>query len=594
MLQQLGVIDASFLYTETAETPMHVGSLYLYEPPSGYTGDFYEDFKAYIASRMHEFPVFTRKLAQLPFDLDAPFWIDDKAIDIDYHIRRATVPKPGGFAQLEELAAQLHSTLLDRTRPLWEIYIIDGLADGRVAELTKFHHAGFDGSAAMALTLLLYSTTPVAQPAPPPQPAREQEQQEQLDLIKLLDLMYTSPLRQYLRAMQAVPDFLKVWTKLWLIDPETLRLEPPELPPLAPWTRLNASISNQRSFAARTVSFKDIRRIAKHNGVTVNDTVLAICSAALRRYLGATGDLPSTSLTAFVPMSLRETGNTEMSIQTVGMLCSLATDIADPVKRLLAIHDSTQKAKRLTDTIKSVAFAVASPWGAPALVSGVMNLLGRYHLTDGLRPIANLTISNMVGSPVPLYLVGAKLLANYPMSIATHGAAVNVTVLSYGDNLDIGVVACRRAMPDVQDFADYIVDALDELSTASFKPAATVREPAGSARRGTKRPTTAKTMRAKRASRVAKPARAKAAPRPKPAAKESTRKFPYIVARNTTPAETERAGRSGKPAAADAAKASGERAATTPSPGGKSPAPSSSANRLEQDERRPPSSPTHR
>lgn len=559
MLQQLGVTDASFLYMETPETPMHVGSLYVYELPAGHTGDFYEDFKAYIASRLHLSPVFTRKLAQLPFDIDAPLWIEDDAIDLEYHIRRATLPKPGRFDQLEELVAELHSGLLDRSRPLWQIYIIDGLADGHVAEYTKFHHAGFDGSAAMALIRVLYDTTPVPRPVPP-RPAPHQK--EALDLINLIGLLYASPLRQYLRAMQIIPDFLKVWTKLTLLDPETLRLEPPALPPLSPWTPLNVAITNQRSYAARTVSLKNIKRIAKTNGTTVNDVVLAMCGGALRRYLGGNDSLPPAPLTAFVPMSLREAGNMQMSNQTIGMICSLATDTDDPVDRLRAIHQSSEKAKHLTDTIKSVALDMYSPWGVPMLVSGAMNLLGRYHLTDRMRPIANLTISNMIGSPVPLYIAGAKLLANYPMSIPIHGAALNITVMSYGENLDVGLVACRRTVPDVHKIADYMVEALDELSSALFKPA----KPVGATHRAKKKRATGKTARRERTHASAKPAKVKTPAAAKGVQNQQDKpKYPYIAANNGTVTDAARQLAAGKSDGADARAASGESSTTTPS-----------------------------
>lgn len=466
MLHQLADADASFLYFETPETPMHVGGLYLYDLPPAYSGDFYEDFKKWIGERMHLFPIFTRKLVQLPLDVDAPAWIEAEEVDLSYHIRRHTVPKPGRFDQLEELVGRLHSNFLDRSRPLWEIYIIDGLADGRVAEFTKFHHAGFDGSAAMALVQKLYDTTPVPRPVPPPPPPHEKEQ---ADMINMLSLLIASPMRQYLRAMRNIPDIFKVWSKLFLPDPETLRLLPPELPPIAPATRLNVSITSQRSYAARTVSLKDVKQVAKSNNATVNDVVMAMGSGALRRYLREKKDLPRESMTAFIPMSVREAGDMQMTIQTIGMIGSLATDITDPVKRLHAIHESAQKAKYLTDTLKPALLGWPLPLGAPIMAYGMMNIIGRYHAADRLPPFANLTISNVVGSPIPLYISGAKLIANYPMSIPVHGSALNITVQSYCDSLDMGLTACRHTLPDVRKIGDYMVAALAELKAATFK-----------------------------------------------------------------------------------------------------------------------------
>lgn len=500
MLQQLGTIDANFLYMETPETPMHVGGLYLYELPPGYTGDYYEDFKAHIRSRMHLFPIFTRKLTQLPFDIDAPLWVKDEEVDLDYHIRRHTVPKPGRFDQLEELVGRLHSNFLDRSRPLWEIYIIDGLADGHVAEYAKFHHAGFDGAAAMAFLQSLYDLSPIPRQVPPP--TNSPDDKDTLDPVKLMGLVYSNAVRQYFRAMQAIPDFLKAWAKLTLPDPANLKPEPAEIPHLAPHTRLNVSISSQRSYAARTISLKEVKAVAKANEMKVNDVVLAMCSGALVRYLKEKNDLPAESLTAFVPISIREPGNTEMNNQVLGMICNLATDVLDPIKRLQTIHESALRAKRFTETIKSAMLNLLSPWGAPFLLHGLMDMLGHYHLADRARPLANLTISNTIGPPVPLYLAGAKMVASYPISIPTHGSALNITVESYWDNMDIGLTACRHTLPDVRRLGDYIVSAFEELKSAALKRAvpkvaeAPAEAPAP-ARGRTKAKRAAKTTRAK-------------------------------------------------------------------------------------------------
>ena len=558
MLQQLAGADASFLYFETPETPMHVGGLYLYDLPPGYSGDFYEDFKKWIGERMHLFPIFTRKLVQLPLDIDAPAWIEADDVDLDYHIRRHTVPKPGRFDQLEELVGRLHSNFLDRSRPLWEIYIIDGLADGRVAEFTKFHHAGFDGSAAMALVQKLYDTTPVPRPVPPPAPPHEKEH---ADMVNMLSLLFASPMRQYLRAMRSIPDIFKVWSRLFLPDPETLRLLPPELPPIAPATRLNVSITSQRSYAARTVSLKDVKQVAKSNGVTVNDVVMAMCSGALRRYLSDRRDLPREAMTAFVPMSVREAGNMQMTIQTIGMISSLATDITDPVKRLHAIHESAQKAKYLTDTLKPALLGWSLPWGAPIMAYGMMNMIGRYHVADRLPPFANLTISNVVGSPIPLYISGAKLIANYPISIPVHGSALNITVQSYCDSLDMGLTACRHALSDVRKIGDYMVAALAELKTA-MPQRAVPHTVAPEAVTSAEKPAPVSPAHAKkRRSAVAKPVRpkvAKVASKPKPAKEPKT---PRILTAQNNPVDQEaRDHRARGEGAAAATKSAGEQA----------------------------------
>ena len=559
MLQQLGTIDANFLYMETPETPMHVGSLYTYELPTGYTGDFYDNFKAHIKNRMHLFPILTRKLTQLPFDIDSPLWAKDNDVDLDYHIRRHTVPKPGRFDQLEDLVGRLHSNFLDRSRPLWEIYIIDGLADGRVAEYAKFHHAGFDGAAAMAFIQSLYDLTPISRPVPPP--SITDDDNEIVDPVKLMGLVYSNAVRQYFRAMQAIPDFLKAWAKLSLPDPNTLRLEPAEIPHLAPATRLNVSISSQRSYAARTISLKEVKQLAKANGATVNDVVLATCSGALQRYLRDKKDLPRESLTAFVPISVREAGNTEMNNQVFGMICSLATDVRDPMKRLARIHESAQRAKRFTETIKSAVLNILSPWGAPFLLHGLMDMLGHYHMADRTRPLANLTVSNNIGPPVPLYLAGARLVSCYPMSIPTHGSALNITVQSNCDNLDIGLTACRHTLPDVRNVGDYLVTAFEELKAAALKLAASQQATTAAAEKPA-----AKAARAKK-ERVAKTAGTKASRKSATKRAPTTEpKAPHVMSAKDNPVDRDSKRMQADPRlGAAAAHALSERTTATPS-----------------------------
>ena len=184
-MDHLSSVDASFLHLETPETPMHVGSLMLFDLPEGYQGDYYDDVKALIAKRMHLCTLFHRKLAQMPFELADPVWIEDDDIDLDYHVRASTLRKPGSMAQLEALVARLHSSLLDRSRPLWEVYVIDGLASGQIAYYTKAHHSGIDGKAGVELAKVLYDTSPVTREVAPPRRLRG-GQKYQLGVAELL------------------------------------------------------------------------------------------------------------------------------------------------------------------------------------------------------------------------------------------------------------------------------------------------------------------------------------------------------------------------------------------------------------------------
>ncbi len=486
-MKQLGGIDASFLYMETPETPMHVGAVYLYEPPEGYSGNFYEDFKQHVAKRMHRVPMLKLRLVPVPFQLDHPLWGDDDHFELDYHIRQLRLPKPGTMEQLEELVGRLHSNFLDRSRPLWEFYVIEGLADGRIAEYTKLHHAAIDGAAGMALVKAIYDLSPIPSmiedllPAAQPQAPHADEKVEAKDVLRLA---YENFVRQQIRAVQWIPDAMKAVADLVLPDPKTLRLDAPkEVHLVAPKTRLNVAITSQRSFAARSVPLKDVKTIAKLADAKLNDVVLALCSTALRRYLEEKHELPGDPLTAFVPVSLREEGDESMGNQVFGMICSLATDIDDPLGRLRAIVESSQNAKRLTRSLKHAMPRDFSIPGVPWLMHGLADMFGYNRLADAMPPVANVVISNVPGPNVPLYLAGARMLTQYPVSIPAHGTALNITVQSYNGAMDFGLTACRKACPDVGHIADLIADALPELLEAVSRPPPAIAAPATKRRR---------------------------------------------------------------------------------------------------------------
>ena len=466
-MKKLGGIDASFLYMETPETPMHVAGLTFIELPAGYSGSFYEDYKAHIAKRMHLAPLLAKKLVQVPFDIDHPLLVDDDAIDLDYHIRRLSLTPPGTIAQLEDLVGRLHSNFLDRSRPLWEFYVIDGLQSGQVAIYTKIHHALVDGGAGMALNTMMYDLTrePREVEAPPP---KLREASKQLDPGMLLGTAYSNFLSQQIKMIQAIPDVWKTIANFALPDPATLKLPEPgrQALPIAPRTSLNGAITSQRIYTARSVPLADAKRIAKASGTTLNDVVMAVCGGALRRYLAEKNDLPAQPLVAFVPVSLRQPGNTDMSNQVFGMLCSIATDVADPLERLNAINTASSSAKQLTGKIKDLAPRDFALFGAPFFLQGLIGLYGRSKIADSLPPAANVTISNVPGPQQALYLAGAKLLTLYPVSIPAHGVGLNITVQSYCGSLDFGFTACRRTVPDIRKLGDFHVDALRELVDA--------------------------------------------------------------------------------------------------------------------------------
>jgi len=466
MFEQLSDQDAGYLYLETLETPQHVGGVSLVDLPPGYEGDFFADYRRQIADRLHLIPLLHRKLAPLPFDIDHPFWIDEPHVDLDYHIRLQTLPPPGRMAQLEELVGRLHSNFLDRTRPLWEFYVINGLASGQVAIYTKIHHAGMDGASSQHLVETMYDPTPeprqFARPVPPP--AAEGAPR----MEKLLRGVTEHVVRSEIRALQFVPELLKAWSRIALPDARTLRYDTASLPPLRPpKTLFNVAISSQRAYAARSLSLKRCKALARAADCKVNDIVLALCADVLRRYLHERDALPRQPMTAMVPVATRDPNAAPGAAnQNALMLCSLATHIADPVKRLQAIAASSQEQKKLLGNLRNLLLPDLSLVGSGLVMRGMVDLYRRAKLADQLPPFANLTVSNVPGPPVPLYIAGARVASFYPCSIPYHGTALNITVESYCDALDFGLIACRRTVPDVAELADNLTAALETLEAA--------------------------------------------------------------------------------------------------------------------------------
>ncbi len=459
-MHHLSGLDAMFLHIESPEMPMHVGSLNVMDLPPGYEGDFYEDAKAHIAARIHLAKVLTRKLALMPFDLSNPVWIDDDDIDLDHHVRHETLPKPGTNRQLQQYVGRLHSTLLDRSRPLWEFFIIDGLKSGQVALYTKAHHAAIDGQAGVAVAKAIFDFEPVGRVVKPPRP-NVRRNDYQLGIAELAGAAIRNTVLETVKLVQTAPTILRAVRDVVVPEkdengkrnwrpPSNLRL-------FGPRTLMNVAITNQRSFAGRTISLAETKMIGKTFGATLNDVVMATTAGAMRRYLQEYENLPVKSLVAAVPVSLREAGNTDTNNQVSMTVMTLATDIADPVERLYAIHTASDANKAMMGRVKGAIPTDFPMLGAPWLISSLASLFGRSRAANVLPPLANIIISNVPGSPVPMYFAGAKMVSYYPVSIATHGMALNITVQSYAGRLDYGLIACRRALPDVNDLGDYLL-----------------------------------------------------------------------------------------------------------------------------------------
>lgn len=477
-MKHLSGLDASFLHLETPEMPMHVGGLHLLTVPDHLQGDFIDAVKRHVADRMHLAAVFTKKLARMPLDIANPVWVDDDDVDLDYHIREVSLPRQGTQAQLEACVGRLHSSLLDRSRPLWEFYVLSGLQSGDVGFYTKIHHAALDGQGAIVLAQALLDMTPVPRAVEPPPPS-DGKSLYQPPVSSMLKAALGDTVAQYARLVKGVPTGLKV--AAGLLAPARGEDGKRRLLPsgwgMAPRTPLNVSITNQRAFATDRIDLAEALAAGKAFGATLNDVVLGIVSGALRRYLDEHGELPDEPLVAAVPVSLRADGDTQLNNQASMMLMKLASDVADPRERMRAIVKASARMKKTVSNVKSVMPTEFPSLGVPWLMSALVSIYGRARLADSMPPFANVVVSNVPGPRVPLYLAGARMNSHIPVSIVTHGLGLNVTVQSYNGALDVGIVACRRAMPDIALFVACMAAARQELFAAAQALAAPAAPP---------------------------------------------------------------------------------------------------------------------
>ena len=458
-MKALSGIDGAFLHLETPETPMHVASLHLFDLPPGYRGDFHADIQRLMRKRLHLAPVFTRKLAPMPLQFANPVWIEDDAVDLSHHVQRATLPAPGSLAQLEDLAGELHSQLLDRNRPLWQLTIIDGLRSGQAAYYIKVHHAVLDGQAGVLLAQALFDVTP----KPRSVPRRATPQAEHPGMASLAAAALKHDAGQFIKLIRHLPDVVKTLAGLFGAAPKERAGRLGRNFAFGPKTPLNAPITGERGFATATIPLAKLKHLATAHEATVNDIVLALCSGALRRYLALHGGIPKKPLIASMPISLRAAGDTAYTTQATLSLVNLNTQIAHPVKRLRAIRDASGATKALAQRARGVIPTDFPSLGTPWLLHGLAELYARSGLTTAIAPIANVVISNVPGPPVPLYAAGARMASYWPLSIAEHGLALNITVMSYAGAMGFGFTTARCAIPDARALSTALLAALDEL-----------------------------------------------------------------------------------------------------------------------------------
>jgi diacylglycerol O-acyltransferase / wax synthase len=497
-MRQLTSLDAQFLAMETPRTVGHVSGLAVLDPstaPGGRLGT--EEMCRLISDRLHLLPPFRWRLASVPFDLDLPYWIEDPDFDLDFHVREIGLPAPGDRGQLAEQVARIVARPLDRAHPLWELYVIQGLEDGRVALLTKIHHAAVDGMSGAEIMSILFDTSMEGRELPPPEAGDDagERQPSQLELLGRGLLGLPRPLRALsvlpaalprldsVPVVGAMPGALAVsraFTRIARLGRGTKDggvLERTNV--RAPLTRFNARVSPHRRFAFTSLPLERVKAIKNAAGVTVNDTVVAICAGALRAWLDERGELPAEPLVSMVPVSVRSREEQQTFGNRVStMFVPIPTDEPDPRRRLTRAHEILLAAKERHRALPADLLADASRFVPPALAARAARVTFEVLSSRRVAPTLNLVISNVPGPRDPLYCAGARLEANFPVSVIVHGVGLNITCLSYMDHVDFGIVVDRDQVEDAWTIIAALEAALAELDAAVCGAGASPEGPA--------------------------------------------------------------------------------------------------------------------
>jgi WS/DGAT/MGAT family acyltransferase len=471
-MEQLSGADASFIWMEQPNTPMHIGGIAIYDPSTAPGGkvrfkDILESFRA----RLHLAKSFRRKLVRLPGDIDNPYWIDDADFDLEYHVRHIALPKPGDWRQLCILAARLHARPLDMSKPLWEVYVIEGLDNvqglppGCFATFSKTHHAAIDGASGADTMAVIHSLTPDEPPPPPPE--NEWKGEPTPPIGELLWRTQLNTLAHPWRLARALAEAAPGWARLGdLIEKKEVTLQ--NTGP-APRTRFQNSVSAHRVVDGISVPLGDFKAIrASTPGSTVNDVMLTIVGGGLRRYLQSKGELPDEPLTAMAPISVRtERERGIQGNQVAAMVVSLGTDIADPLARLGVVHASAVNSKALTHAVGARTLAEYSNLMPSALAGLGARLSAELRLGDQNTPAVNTVVTNVPGPKVPLFFGGARLVKHIGTGPLYDGIALMHPVFSYAEEICLAFTADRELMPDPAFYAECLREAFDTLKAAA-------------------------------------------------------------------------------------------------------------------------------
>jgi len=466
-MQQLAGLDAALLYLETANVPMHIGSVAIFDPSTapGGTVRFKTIIKT-LVDRAHLAPYLRQRLFEVPFHADLPYWVKDDSFDPEFHIRHIALPKPGDWRQLCIQVARLHARGLDRSRPLWELYVIEGLDNvkgvppGSFAFVSKVHHAAIDGASSNDIGSAMCDLTPEVRVV---EGSGDWVADKPPTAFELAAKAYSNNLLKPLRFLEFLQRTMPAWSKA--LETSTNGQSRPS--PKVPRTRFNGVVSPHRVFEGVTFPLDDIKMIKNHAGGTVNDAVLAICAGALRKYLVSKEELPRRSLVSMCPVSIRDPnalasgGN-----QVISMSIPLHTEIEDPCERLLAICEETHSSKQLTNAIGAKSLLEMADFMPTQLAALGARVAAEQGLAEFNAPTVNTVITNVPGSQVPLYSNGALLVGGWGLGPSLDGNGLFHSVGSYCGQLAIGVTCCRKMMPDPAFYAQCLEASFAELKSA--------------------------------------------------------------------------------------------------------------------------------
>ncbi len=463
-MRQLSGVDTTFLHMENARTYGHVNGVVILDPSTADQPINADTIRDYIAARIHLLDPLRWRLVEVPLGIDRPYWVDDPDLDLNFHVRGIALPAPGSDRQLADQVARLAARHLDRSKPLWELYVIEGREGGKVAIMTELHHAAVDGKAGMQIMSTLLSTDPACPAPEPPDKATVDTVPTPIEMWGRGWLGLMSRPEQAARLwLDTVKEGTKMARQLGLGGMDEWK-KVLKSPGGAPRLSFNTTLGAQRNWAFGSVALGDVKKVKDAHRCTLNDVVMAMCAGALRRWLVEHDELPEKPLQAMVPVSIRTAEQAaNAGNQVSAMVSPLATNLDDPFERLKASSEAMRAAKDQHAALPAHLLQDFSQFAAPAAAQLVADTAANLRWADRMSPPFNLVVSNVPGPREPLYYAGALLEANYPVSIINDGMGLNITLQSYRDRIDFGLVGTPELVPDIWNLIGYLQEELELL-----------------------------------------------------------------------------------------------------------------------------------